>query len=127
MLGAIADDHGGSAMPSNQKNSGNLEATAAALTEKSTITNESSTHDLIDHLNRSIGNNAKRLDSKFRGQIQTPAEQDSKGESSSSYNSDSTIEESEKIENTNSINMPAFERIIEACRQDPHIYSTISG
>ena len=47
------------------------------------------------------------------------------GESSFSDDSDSTIDESRKIENTDSINMPAFERIIEACRQDPQIVPSV--
>ena len=125
LLKAITDDQGRSASPSRQKISENLEAAAAAMPKKSTITSESSTRDPIDHLNRSIGNNDNRLDRKIRGQIQPPAEQDEKGESSFSDDSDSAIDESRKIENNDSINMPAFERIIEACKQDPQIVSSV--
>jgi hypothetical protein len=114
LLKAITDDQGGSATPSKQKNSENLEAAAAAMPKKSAITSESITRDPIDHLIRSIGNNANRLDPKLRGQIQPPAEQDKMGESSFSDDSDSTIDESRNIENIDSINMLVFERIIEA-------------
>ena len=61
LLKAITDDQRGSATPSQQKNSGNLEAAAAAMPKKSAITSESSTRDPIDRLNRSIRTNAERL------------------------------------------------------------------
>ena len=47
------------------------------------------------------------------------------GESSFSDDSDSTVEEMDNIGNTDSINMLAFKRIIEACRQDPHIVPSV--
>ena len=95
------------------------------MPKKSTITSESSTHDPIDHLNRSIGNNDNRLDQKIKGQIQPPAEQDKMGESSFSDDSDSTDDEIGIFGNIDSVNMPVFERIIDACKQDPQIILSV--
>ena len=47
------------------------------------------------------------------------------GESSPSYDSDSTAKHIDKIADANAINMHAFERIIEACRKDPRILASV--
>ena len=43
------------------------------------------------------------------------------GESSPSYNSDSTVGDIDEIADADAIGMHAFERIVEACRKDPKI------
>ena len=47
------------------------------------------------------------------------------GESSPSHDSDGTIEDLDKIADVGAINMHAFELIIEACRKDPKIVSSV--
>ena len=46
-------------------------------------------------------------------------------ESSPSYDSDNTVEDIDKIADTNTINIYAFERIIESCRKCPTIVVSV--
>ena len=49
------------------------------------------------------------------------------GKSYPSYDSDSTIEDIDKITNMNAISMHAFKRIIEACSKDPKIVPSVGA
>jgi hypothetical protein len=68
----------------------------------------------------------KRLDSKFKDKYRmTPAEQEPMEESSLSDDSDSTVDGTNNIQETISMNMLTFNDVIKACRQDPHIIPAV--